>query len=211
MKAKVIVLPKQSVLDPQGVAVRDAIERDLALRDDDEDQPFVVNGVFVDRPGEDVVAALASTYQVMFGAAIPADRLLFRRTDGQISPLLDEHTQPFAIALAMTQRRFGAVDFFLRVKYLKRKNRKSIQDQPGRFRMQFCTASGQIPAIEKIQKQPVTLLSQIVSPLVDAINQAFNAGNILICGSGGTGRVLGVPKLEIRQMLLRYRPLEPGK
>ena len=77
--------------------------------------------------------------------------------------------------------------------------------------MQFCTASGQIPAIEKFQKQPVTLLGQIVSPLVDAINQAFNTGNILIRGPRGTGRVLGVPKLEVRQVLFRHNALEPSQ
>jgi hypothetical protein len=69
------------------VAVRDALDRDLSLRDDDEDRSFVVNGVFVERPGEAVVDRLASTYQIMYGARIPPDRLLFRRTDGQITPL----------------------------------------------------------------------------------------------------------------------------
>jgi len=77
--------------------------------------------------------------------------------------------------------------------------------------MQFCTISGQIAPIKKIQEQPVTLFGQIVAPLIDAINQAFNTGNILIRGLGGTGSIFCMPKLEIRQVLLRHRPLKPGQ
>jgi hypothetical protein len=55
------------------------------------------------------------------------------------------------------------------------------------------------------------LFGQIVASLIDAINQAFNTGNILVAGLGGTGSILCVPKLEICQVLLRNHPLEPGK
>ncbi|GIE91015.1 B12-binding domain-containing radical SAM protein [Actinoplanes regularis] len=73
--------------DRFGVSVRDALDRDLTVRDDDEDRAFVVNGLFTDRPDETVVDRLTTTYQLTYGAPIPPDRLLFRRIDGQITPL----------------------------------------------------------------------------------------------------------------------------
>jgi len=93
--------------DRFGVAVRDAIDRDLTPRDSDEDQPFVLNGVFLDRPDEAVVDRLGSTYQVMYEGRIPANRLLFRRADGRIIPLpraykpfLDLFAQPLTLRAA---------------------------------------------------------------------------------------------------------------
>jgi hypothetical protein len=55
------------------------------------------------------------------------------------------------------------------------------------------------------------LFGQIVAPLVDAINQAFNTSNLLVARLRGTGSILCVPKLEIRQVLLGHRPLESGE
>jgi hypothetical protein len=73
--------------DRYGVSVRAAIEHDRSRQDSDEDCDFVLNGVFLDRPDDEVVDRLGATYQIIRGGRIPHGRSLFRRVDGRIMPL----------------------------------------------------------------------------------------------------------------------------
>jgi hypothetical protein len=68
--------------------------------------------------------------------------------------------------------------------------------------MQFCTRSGQVLPVEKIQQQHITLLGEVVTPLVGAVDETLDPGKIAIAGSGSTSLVLCMPQLEIGQVLL---------
>jgi hypothetical protein len=77
--------------DRYGTAVRSVLAQDRTRRDGDDDAPFIVNGVFVERMDENTWEAYRRIKQAEQegtpGAALPTDRHLFRRVDGQVFAL----------------------------------------------------------------------------------------------------------------------------
>jgi anaerobic magnesium-protoporphyrin IX monomethyl ester cyclase len=73
--------------DRYGTGIRSAMARDRMRRDDDDDCEFVANGVFIDRPDDDVVVRHNANYQIFRGGPVPEDWILFRMTSGKIMPL----------------------------------------------------------------------------------------------------------------------------
>jgi anaerobic magnesium-protoporphyrin IX monomethyl ester cyclase len=77
--------------DRYGTAVRSVLADDRLRRDSDDDAPFVVNGVFVERQDEttwDAYRRIKEAEQEGTpGAALPVNRHLFRRVDGQVFAL----------------------------------------------------------------------------------------------------------------------------
>ena len=74
--------------------------------------------------------------------------------------------------------------------------------------MQFGARGGQVLLAEKVQQKHIALLGEIVTTLVGAIDEAFDAGQILIARLRSPGHIFGVPQLKIGQVLFRHRALE---
>ena len=77
--------------------------------------------------------------------------------------------------------------------------------------MQFGSASGQVLPAEELEQQHIALFAEIVAPLVGAIDETLGPGQVLVAGMRRSGLILRVPKLEIGQVLLRHRTLQPGQ
>ncbi|GAA1798770.1 hypothetical protein GCM10009682_20440 [Luedemannella flava] len=69
--------------DRYGTAVRELLEQDRDLREDDDDTPFVVNGSFVSTPDPAVLDRYCELYGSS-GQDLPAGRVAFRRDDGRV-------------------------------------------------------------------------------------------------------------------------------
>ena len=77
--------------------------------------------------------------------------------------------------------------------------------------MQFGACSGQILPAEKVQQKHVAPLGEIVATLVGVVDEALDAGQVLIAGFRRARHILRVPQFEVGQMLLGYRALEAGQ
>ncbi|MFC7478886.1 B12-binding domain-containing radical SAM protein [Luedemannella flava] len=69
--------------DRYGTAVRELLEQDRDLREDDDDTLFVVNGSFVSTPDPAVLDRYCELYGSS-GQDLPAGRVAFRRDDGRV-------------------------------------------------------------------------------------------------------------------------------
>ena len=75
--------------------------------------------------------------------------------------------------------------------------------------MQFGSGSGQVLPAEELEQQHIALFREIVAPLVGAIDEALGPGYVVVAGLWCAGHILRMPKLEIGQVLLRHRSLQP--
>ena len=74
--------------------------------------------------------------------------------------------------------------------------------------MQFGAGGGQVLLAEKVEQKHVALLGEIVTTLVGAIDEALDAGQILIGRLWNAGHILGMPQFEIGQVLFRHGAVE---
>ena len=77
--------------------------------------------------------------------------------------------------------------------------------------MQFGSGSGQVLLAEELEQQHIALFGEIIPPLVGAIDEALGPGYVVVAGLWCSGHILRMPKLEIGQVLLRHRSLQPGQ
>ena len=59
--------------------------------------------------------------------------------------------------------------------------------------MQFGARRGQVLLAEKVQQKYVALLGEIVAPLVGVVDEALDAGEVVIAGFRSAGVILRVP------------------
>jgi hypothetical protein len=95
------------------------------------------------------------------------------------------------------------------MKKLKGKDRKPVQDHAWSLGMLFGSASRKVLPAEELEQQHIALFGEIIAPLVGLIDETLGSGYVVVAGLRRAGRILRVPKLEIGQVLLRQRVLQP--
>jgi len=151
-----------------------------------------------------VVVHLELTVELETAAVMEHVRPKLRETGCQVIALLIQHGE--AVAVALLVLRCGAVQLLGGVEYFEGEDRKTVDDQAGRFRVQH---NGLLGLCRKaFEEGAVDLLHKVVAELVQAVNGALGGGQHGVVGGRVAGLVLAVPEVEVGAVLVQNKLLE---
>lgn len=136
-------------------------------------------------------------------SALSQERLLPQAVEaaGKVAALILENFEPLTVSLSMAFRGVGPLHFLDGMKDLQSKNRKPVNDESGRLRMQLGVEIRQIERAQVIEQNHIAALGEIIAALVDSINGPFYFRKIVVSSLRGAGLIFRMPQFEIGQML----------
>src|SRR5579863_1021503 len=130
-------------------------------------------------------------------------------TAGKVIALLGKDGEALTVTLRVARRTVGALGLFPRVIDLQRQDREPVDDEAGRFRVEFSVFGGKTLRSKPVEQGAVKVFGEIVAELVGAIDTTLDIGQLGVRGARGTGFVFDVPEVEVGTML-SCDALEPG-